>query len=372
MDYTGRSQGGGYYGRPQYQGPPGHHPHAHPHARHQVPHGGYPMPHGGPRPVRQNQPGTSVYVGNLSWSTTWPRLKEFMSEIGHVAFADVLRDMNGRSKGCGIVVFGDVETANRAIAEMSGRELDGRQIMVREDREAHRFPRRSARPPAPMHRPSTNYTATFSGEMGSTVYVGGLPYSMTWQHLKDLMRKAGPVEHVEVMYDGNGMSKGCGLVRFATAEDAQNAIRMFNEQPLDGRNLLVRVDAEADKYRRGVSVHVGNLPWEVTWRELKDLMRPAGEVIHAEVMHDNNGLSRGWGIVRFVSADGANAAIEQFNEFEWLGRSITVRLDRREAERKKKEATAGDAGEGEDAGDDAGDDATNADDDDEADAEEAE
>lgn len=289
-----------------------------------------------PRPYAQ--PGTSLYVGNLAWETSWQNLKDLMAEIGPVAFADILRDPTGRSKGCGIVVYHDPESANRAIAELNGRELDGRPIHVREDREqgqprGYRQPRtfvpRGPRPGMPPHRTS-NYTATFAGEPGSTVYVGGLPYSMRWQGLKDMMRQAGPVEHVEIMYDGFNRSKGCGLVRFATAEDAQNAVRTFNEQTIDGRPLVVRIDAEADKFRQGWSVYVGNLAWEVTWKELKDLMGSAGEVIHADVVRDANGYSRGWGTVRFSTQEAAQAAIDKFEGHELLGRPITVRFDRRE------------------------------------------
>ena len=34
----------------------------------------------------------------------------------------------------------------------------------------------------------------------------------------------------------------------------------------------------------GKRVYVGNLSWDVKWQDLKDHMRKAGEVIHADVM----------------------------------------------------------------------------------------
>ena len=43
---------------------------------------------------------------------------------------------DGRSKGCGIVEFADAASARRAIDELSGTDLGGRNIFVREDREA--------------------------------------------------------------------------------------------------------------------------------------------------------------------------------------------------------------------------------------------
>ena len=59
--------------------------------------------------------GTSLYVSNLAWETSWQNLKDVMAEVGPVSFADILRDPSGRSKGCGIVVFQDPESANRGM-----------------------------------------------------------------------------------------------------------------------------------------------------------------------------------------------------------------------------------------------------------------
>ena len=47
--------------------------------------------------------GCRVYVGNLSYDTDWTALKDHMRGGGDVAYADVLTDPSGRSKGCGVV-----------------------------------------------------------------------------------------------------------------------------------------------------------------------------------------------------------------------------------------------------------------------------
>jgi len=80
--------------------------------------------------------GSRVYVGNLSWTTSWQDLKDFMSEeVGNVTYVKVLRDRSGRSKGCGIVEFEDAQSAADAIEKLNDIEYDGRVIFVREDRE---------------------------------------------------------------------------------------------------------------------------------------------------------------------------------------------------------------------------------------------
>jgi len=48
-------------------------------------------------------------------------------------FANIQLDHDGRSKGCGTVRFKDAETTKRAIKEMNGTRINGRQIKVRLD-----------------------------------------------------------------------------------------------------------------------------------------------------------------------------------------------------------------------------------------------
>ncbi len=75
--------------------------------------------------------GTRLFVGSLSWNTTEDSLKDFFSQIGEVAEAKVITDREtGRSRGFGFVEYTNVDDANKAIAELDGKELDGRTIKV--------------------------------------------------------------------------------------------------------------------------------------------------------------------------------------------------------------------------------------------------
>ena len=79
----------------------------------------------------------SVYVGNLAYEVSWQDLKDHCKQAGDVRHADVLLENGtGRSKGCGIVVFGTPRDAQNAIEMLHDTELKGRPIFVREDREA--------------------------------------------------------------------------------------------------------------------------------------------------------------------------------------------------------------------------------------------
>ncbi|RMG52899.1 MAG: RNA-binding protein [Acidobacteria bacterium] len=70
---------------------------------------------------------------------------------------------------------------------------------------------------------------------------------------------------------------------------------------------------------------VGNLSYEVTSEELDDLFSQVGEVVSSYIVTDRiTGRSRGFGFVEMVSAELAQAAIEQLHGQEFRGRNLVV------------------------------------------------
>src|SRR5262245_59922305 len=87
---------------------------------------------------------TKLFVGSLSYNTTDATLEEFFAAVGQVVSAKVIvdRDTN-RSKGFGFVEMASEEDAQKAIAELNGKDLDGRTIAVNEARPQENRERRS-------------------------------------------------------------------------------------------------------------------------------------------------------------------------------------------------------------------------------------
>ncbi|HLC39234.1 MAG TPA: RNA-binding protein [Patescibacteria group bacterium] len=72
-----------------------------------------------------------LYVGNLPYTLTDDGLKELFAGIGEVAEAKVIVDkFSNRSKGFGFVTMVDDKTAESAIKEMNGKDIEGRAIVV--------------------------------------------------------------------------------------------------------------------------------------------------------------------------------------------------------------------------------------------------
>ena len=76
-----------------------------------------------------------IYVGNLPWSSDDASLRELFETIGSVQSAAVIKDREtGRSRGFGFIEMDDSD-ADKAISELNGREVDGRELRVNEARE---------------------------------------------------------------------------------------------------------------------------------------------------------------------------------------------------------------------------------------------
>jgi len=84
----------------------------------------------------------------------------------------------------------------------------------------------------------------------------------------------------------------------------------------------------------GTKLFVGSLSWGVTDDMLREAFEQAGVVISAKVIIDRmSGRSKGFGFVEMESAEGAEAAIEMWNEKELDGRKVIVNEARPREER---------------------------------------
>lgn len=297
-----------------------------------------------------------VFVGNLAWSVTSQELEDHLSPSGGVLHADVFTLSNGRSKGSALVSFDTEESAARAIQDMTNTELNGRSIFLREDRDVKGTrpqPRQQQQQPIgqqqSVDRPS--------GPPDCNVHVGNLPWTTTSDSLRTLCEEFGELQHAEIIIGRDGRSRGYGSVVFCNPDDASQCISALHGSMVEGRDLTVRISKpvgergaqrssqqpprangngngnfrspDNDNSSTGYKVFVGNMPWSVTWQDLKDLAQNHGDVAFSDVTMDSQGRSRGMGTVTFHELQDAYNCIEQLNGHEVEGRKLLVKEDNR-------------------------------------------
>src|SRR5271154_4617314 len=92
-------------------------------------------------------------------------------------------------------------------------------------------------------------------------------------------------------------------------------------------------------------LYVGNLPYTVTERDLRELFEQAGEVTDAAVITDREtGRSKGFGFVEMNTPEEATKAISQFNGQTMNNRQIQVSEARPREERGPRTGGGGNRG----------------------------
>ena len=72
-----------------------------------------------------------LFVGGLSWDTSEEKLRSVFEEFGTITDSVILTDRDtGRSRGFGFITLENRKDAARAVDQLDGVELDGRNIVV--------------------------------------------------------------------------------------------------------------------------------------------------------------------------------------------------------------------------------------------------
>ncbi|XP_041982744.1 serine-arginine protein 55 isoform X2 [Aricia agestis] len=195
--------------------------------------------------------------------------------------------------------------------------------------------------------------------VGSRVYVGGLPFGVRERDLEKFFKGFGRIRDILI-------KNGYGFVEFEDYRDADDAVYELNGKELLGERVVVEpargIDRSADRYRRdryyerdrGRSRYddynyrygpptrteyrliVENLSSRISWQDLKDYMRQAGEVTYADAHKQH----RNEGVVEFATHSDMRAAIEKLDGTELNGRRIRLVEDRRSSRRRSRSASS--------------------------------
>ncbi|XP_023287663.1 serine-arginine protein 55 isoform X3 [Orussus abietinus] len=216
--------------------------------------------------------------------------------------------------------------------------------------------------------------------MSTRVFVGGLTYRVRERDLEKFFRKYGRVKEV-------AMKNGFAFVEFDDYRDADDAIYELNGKELLGERITVQrargTPRGSDQWRYGDSrggygdsrrsarddmrhdrdsvnrntrtassykqslprygpptrteyrLTVENLSSRVSWQDLKDYMRQAGEVTYA----DAHKQRRNEGVVEFATYSDLKNAIDKLDDTELNGRRIRLIEDKRRGRRSRSSSS---------------------------------
>ena len=88
-----------------------------------------------------------------------------------------------------------------------------------------------------------------------------------------------------------------------------------------------------------MNIYVGNLSYDVTEDEVRDVFSAHGEISSLSIIKDKySGQSKGFGFVEMPNQAEAEEAIKTLNESELKGRNIKVNQAKPKEERPKRRA----------------------------------
>jgi cold-inducible RNA-binding protein len=162
------------------------------------------------------------------------------------------------------------------------------------------------------------------------IYVGNLPAPTTEHELGSLFARVGRVMSVRIMRDRDtGRPKGFGFVEMSE-EEVDQAIHQLNGVALHGHALSVsearpRPEPSAGQGNSSNRLFVGNLPYEATEVEVKNLFAAVGPVVFVSLpVERESGRPRGFAFVDFSERADAEEAVRRFHQQPFKGRALMV------------------------------------------------
>ncbi|XP_063040421.1 serine and arginine rich splicing factor 5a [Engraulis encrasicolus] len=193
--------------------------------------------------------GCRVFIGRLSPHARERDVEKFFKGYGRI------REINLKN-GFGFVEFDDHRDADDAVYELNGKELCSERVTIEHARSRRG---RGGGPGMGGGGGGGRFSPRFGGYRqsrsgGSSRYgppvrtdhrivVENLSSRISWQDLKDVMRKVGEVTFV----DAHRPNQNEGVVEFASHSDMKNALDKLNGTELNGRKLKLFEDRKRNR-----------------------------------------------------------------------------------------------------------------------------
>lgn len=332
----------------------------------------------------------SIFIGNIPFTCTSKDVEAIFKGDFKIVRADIVTN-RGQSRGMATVEFSNKDDVREAIDKYDHYEYEGREIFVRQDypppNEKKKDYVASSSSSSSSYTPNNSRDRRTTGapqsggrersqqqqqqsipKPGTEIFVGNLPFSINWQALKDLMRRAGEVVRADVRTDNWGKSRGFGTVVFSTEEAADKAVKEFQGFEIEGRKLDTRPgrtyanavsnnrdrdhyggsDSNGSKFSssrasskpvskntpftEGVTgdgeisatIFASNLPFVTSVDDLYDLFETIGRVTKAEIQYTPAGKPSGNAVIEFELEELADLAIKNLDNYNYGGRDIKI------------------------------------------------
>ncbi|XP_023165051.1 polyadenylate-binding protein [Drosophila hydei] len=279
----------------------------------------------------------NVFIKNLDKAIDNKAIYDTFSAFGNILSCKVATDEKGNSKGYGFVHFETEEAANTSIDKVNGMLLNGKKVYV------GKF----------IPRKEREKELGEKAKLFTNVYVKNFTEEFDDEKLKEFFEPFGKITSYKVMSKEDGKSKGFGFVAYETTEAAEAAVQALNGKDMgeDKALYVARAQKKAERQQElkrkfeelkkkrhesvfGVNLYVKNLDDSIDDERLRKEFSLYGTITSAKVMTDEEGRSKGFGFVCFISPNEATCAVTELNGRVIGSKPLYVALAQRKEERK--------------------------------------
>jgi len=174
----------------------------------------------------------NVYIKNFGDDLTDETLRDMFTQYGKIISAKVMFDGSGKPRGFGFVSFEDPETAELAVTDLNGKEVQGKQLYC------GRAQKKAERQAELKEKFEKIKLERINRYQGVNLYVKNLDDGVDDERLRKEFSQFGTITSAKVMGDG-GRSKGFGFVCFSSPEEATKAVTEMNGRIIVAKPLYV-------------------------------------------------------------------------------------------------------------------------------------
>jgi RNA recognition motif-containing protein len=276
--------------------------------------------------------GKNIWIGNLPSSFEEAKLQELLSQYGTVCSAKVITTVKGT---CGLVQFEGAESAQNAVKDLHGFEIDGQAIVCRPARNekdnVSTIGVSSQIPAIPIpHSLDAGSNPTF---FNCNMWIGNLPLEFSQNDLQTLVANCGIPTSVKLLRDrATGTMNGAGMVNFNTLSEASSAIASLNgylcpgaHKPLIAKfadntaaaalqQVTSATKPTSAAMAQSTNVWVGNLPATYSDSDVAILFQSCGTITSLKLLKDKQThISSGAAMINFSHPTEALAAVQGMN-----------------------------------------------------------
>ncbi|KAL0268577.1 UNVERIFIED_CONTAM: hypothetical protein PYX00_010458 [Menopon gallinae] len=192
-----------------------------------------------PRKEREKELGekakrfTNVYVKNFGDDFSDELLREMFEKFGRITSHKVMSKDDGKSMGFGFVAFEDPEAAERAVADLNGKEIvEGKALFV------GRAQKKAERQQELKRKFEQLKIERLNRYQGVNLYVKNIDDNIDDERLRKEFTPFGTITSAKVMLE-DGRSKGFGFVCFSSPDEATKAVTEMNGRIVGTKPLYV-------------------------------------------------------------------------------------------------------------------------------------